>query len=125
MGKLVDKKNGFIMMEILVSLFLVSVTMLTFTKAFSLSLNAYRYANNYIMALNLLENSLAKIELDRRIINIEELTTNDLGFEIRHDFAGVSDKRFLKISSKISWSEKSKVKTLAFNTLILNRGYGY
>lgn len=117
--KSAKNNSGFLMLELMVAIIVIACGIYAFAQAIGLSLRAYRYADNYLQGLFILENSLADIELSRQVAPSMESILNQVNYRVEHTLNPGSDHRISDIKTAVFWQERGRVKKIELGAKLL------
>jgi type II secretion system protein I len=119
------QRNGFILLEILLSLSLVSVALVLLFKSFGMFVQAQESIQDYTQAVCLLENKLHELRYAP-----QEKTTAAINFDPPCErfqwqvFPGqLSEQGFRKVTALVLWKDGQAKKKLEMTTYIREEGH--
>ena len=117
-------KNGFLLVEVLITVVILSAGIMFLVKAFSTSLNSAKLAADYSKAVILLENKLTEFQLDERLNDGITSTGRSRG-DFPEGFTWVSslsaDQKFPDLAAlklTLSWAGNKKGGSVDLDTYL-------
>ena len=117
-----QNKKGFLMLEVLVCVVVITVGLIFIINSFSASTAAITTSRNYITALSLLEDRLWEFERARQTKEgeDEDRFRNKENFKWSYEAREVEETPLNKLTFAVSWKQREKTKRVSITTFLWN-----
>ncbi|MFH1777962.1 MAG: hypothetical protein ABH952_10450 [Candidatus Omnitrophota bacterium] len=118
------QKTGFVILELMLSMLIITVSIFVYMRSFTLTLNAYRYADNNLEAMLLLENDFNMLQLGQPLNNFDTYSLNNNDYQINRSMNTDEQENRIAVSHiRILWFERNREKKFAARMNFLKGAY--
>lgn len=116
-------KKGFLLLEVLVSVAVITVGLIYIIRSFSISTRAIATSRDYIKAVSLLEGKIWEYEQAREIKSGEDKGAFEENREFEWELNAETEKETAlnKTRLQVSWEERHRKQTVSLTTYLWNK----